>query len=184
MPFKRLISFLESTNKVEKALLVTPEQSQNQINYLKLRWNKQINLGKFSLANTVQYQQITQNEAEDGFNPINVPEWNVRSSLFFSSQLFGKALFLQTGITAQYFTKYFADRYSPVIGEFVSQNHTEIGDYPRIDFFINAKIQQTRLFLKFEHINDDNTGYNYYSAPFTPYRDSILRFGIVWNFFQ
>jgi hypothetical protein len=71
-----------------------------------------------------------------------------------------------------------------VIGEFVSQNHTEIGDFPRIDFFINAKIQQTRLFLKFEHINDDRTGYNYYSAPFTPYRDSILRFGIVWNFFQ
>ena len=71
-----------------------------------------------------------------------------------------------------------------MIGEFVSQNHTEIGGFPRIDFFINAKIQQTRLFLKFEHINDDNTGYNYYSAPFTPYRDSILRFGIVWNFFQ
>ena len=184
LPFKRMISFLESTNKVEEELLVTPEQSENQINYLKLRWNKQINLGKFSLANTVQYQQVTQNEAEDGFNPINVPKWNVRSSLFFSSQLFGKALFLQTGITAQYFTKYFGDRYSPVIGEFVSQNHTEIGDFPRIDFFINAKIQQTRLFLKFEHINDDNTGYNYYSAPFTPYRDSILRFGIVWNFFQ
>ena len=184
LPFKRMISFLESTNKVEEELLVTPEQSENQINYLKLRWNKQINLGKFSLANTVQYQQVSQNEAEDGFNPINVPEWNVRSSLFFSSQLFGKALFLQTGITAQYFTKYFGDRYSPVIGEFVSQNHTEIGDFPRIDFFINAKIQQTRLFLKFEHINDDNTGYNYYSAPFTPYRDSILRFGIVWNFFQ
>ena len=184
LPFKRMISFLESTNKVEEELLVTPEQSENQINYLKLRWNKQLNLGKFSLANTLQYQQVIQNEAEDGFKPINVPEWNVRSSLFFSSQLFGKALFLQTGITAQYFTKYFGDRYSPVIGEFVSQNHTEIGDYPRIDFFINAKIQQTRLFLKFEHINDDNTGYNYYSAPFTPYRDSILRFGIVWNFFQ
>ena len=184
LPFKRMVSFLESTNKVEEELLVTPEQFENQINYLKLRWNKQINLGKFSLANTVQYQQVTQNEAEDGFNPINVPEWNVRSSLFFSSQLFGKALFLQTGITAQYFTKYFGDRYSPVIGEFVSQNHTEIGGFPRIDFFINAKIQQTRLFLKFEHINDDNTGYNYYSAPFTPYRDSILRFGIVWNFFQ
>jgi hypothetical protein len=179
-----MISFLESTNKVEEELLVTPEQFENQINYLKLRWNKQLNLGKFSLANTVQYQQVTQNEAEDGFNPINVPEWNVRSSLFFSSQLFGKALFLQTGITAQYFTKYFGDRYSPVIGEFVSQNHTEIGDFTRIDFFINAKIQQTRLFLKFEHINDDKTGYNYYSAPFTPYRDSILRFGIVWNFFQ
>lgn len=184
LPFQRKISFSETTNKLEEELLVAPEQSENQINYLKLRWNKQLNLGKFSLANTLQYQQVTQNGAEEAFKPLNVPEWNVRSSLFFSSQLFGKALYLQTGITAQYFTKYYGDRYSPLIGEFASQNHTEIGDFPRIDFFINAKIQQTRLFLKFEHINDDRTGYNYFAAPFTPYRDSFLRFGIVWNFFQ
>ena len=77
-----------------------------------------------------------------------------------------------------------ADRYSAPIGEFVVQNHTLIGEFPRIDFFVNAKVQQTRIFFKYEHINSDRTGYNFYSAPFTPYRDSIIRFGIVWNFFQ
>jgi len=28
------------------------------------------------------------------------------------------------------------------------------------------------------------TGYDYYSDPFTPYRDLSVRFGLVWNFFQ
>ena len=184
LPTKRMINFLEKTNKLEEELVVAPEQCENQITYLKLRWNNIINIGKFSLANTLQYQKVAQTGTKESFKPLNVPEWNIRSSLFFSSNLFGKALYLQTGITAQYFTKYYGDRYSPIIGEFISQNHTEIGNFPRVDFFMNAKIQQTRLFLKFEHFNDDNTGYNYYSAPFTPYRDSILRFGIVWNFFQ
>ena len=104
LPFQRKISFSETTNKLEEELLVAPEQSENQINYLKLRWIKQLNLGKFSLANTLQYQQVTQNGAEEAFKPLNVPEWNVRSSLFFSSQLFGKALYLQTGITCLLYT--------------------------------------------------------------------------------
>ena len=69
------------------------------------------------------------------------------------------------------------------VAEFYVQNTTEVGDFPRIDFFINAKIRQTRLFLKAEHLNSSFTGYNFYSAPNYPYRDFIVRFGIVWNFF-
>ena len=56
--------------------------------------------------------------------------------------------------------------------------------FPMIDFFINAKIQQTRLYFKFEHLNSSLTGYNFYSAPNYPYRDFTFRFGLVWNFFM
>ena len=66
----------------------------------------------------------------------------------------------------------------------MTQNFKEIGEFPRVDFFFNAKIQQTRVFLKVEHLNSSMTGYDYYSDPFTPYRDLSVRFGLVWNFFQ
>lgn len=170
--------------KKEEQLVVSPEQYEGTIQYLKLRFSQQLDFWKFTLANTAQYQQVSHGSEENDFQPLNVPEWNLRTSFLFSSQLFNKALYLQTGITAQYFTEFYADRYSAHLGEFVSQNHTKIGKFPRLDFFINAKIQQTRLFLKYEHFNSDMTGYNYYSAPFTPYRDSSIRFGLVWNFFQ
>ncbi len=169
--------------KKEEELVVTPEQYKGTVGYLKLRFSQQLDFWKFTLFNTAQYQQVSHDGAID-FKPLNVPEWNLRTSFLFSSQLFNKALYLQTGITAQYFTEFYADRYSAHLGEFVSQNHTKIGKFPRLDFFVNAKIQQTRLFLKYEHFNSDITGYNYYSAPFTPYRDSSIRFGLVWNFFQ
>ena len=40
-----------------------------------------------------------------------------------------------------------------VLAEFYIQNEYILGGFPRLDFFINAKIQQTRLFLKAEHFN-------------------------------
>ena len=169
--------------KKEEELVVTPEQYKGTVGYLKLRFSQQLDFWKFTLSNTAQYQKVS-HDGDIDFKPLNVPDWNLRTSFLFSSQLFNKALYLQTGITAQYFTEFYADRYSAHLGEFVSQNHTKIGKFPRLDFFLNAKIQQTRLFLKYEHFNSDITGYNYYSAPFTPYRDSSIRFGLVWNFFQ
>ena len=59
-----------------------------------------------------------------------------------------------------------------------------IGEFPRFDFFFNAKIQQTRVFIKVEHLNSSFTGYDYYSDPFNPYRDMSVRLGLVWNFFS
>ena len=182
-PVLRKISYYSAISKKEEELLVAPEQYEGTIGYLKLRFSQQLDFWKFTWANTAQYQQVS-HDGDIDFKPLNVPEWNLRSSFLFSSQLFNKALYLQTGVTAQYFTDFYADRYSPHLGEFVSQNHTKIGKFPRLDFFINAKIQQTRLFLKYEHFNSDMTGYNFFSAPFTPYRDSSIRFGLVWNFFQ
>ena len=183
-PVSRKVSFILAINKKEEELIVSPQQYQGTIQYLKLRFSQQLDFWRFTLANTAQYQKVSHEGDRSDFLPLNVPEWNLRSSFLFSSELFNKALYLQTGITAQYFTEFFADRYSAHLGEFVSQNHTKIGKFPRLDFFINAKIQQTRLFLKYEHFNSDITGYNFYSAPFTPYRDSSIRFGLVWNFFQ
>jgi len=177
-------NILPEKNEIAEELIVAPTQFEGTINYLKIRLVQNLDFWKFSLINTIQYQNVDQTSEEGGFQVVNVPEWIGRSSLTFSSQLFNKALFLQTGVTAQYFTNYYADRYSAPIGEFVAQNHTLIGEFPRIDFFVNAKVQQTRIFFKYEHVNSDRTGYNFYSAPFTPYRDSIIRFGIVWNFFQ
>jgi hypothetical protein len=74
--------------------------------------------------------------------------------------------------------------YHPIIGEFYSQNDTQYGGFPLIDIFVNAKVRQTRLYLKAEHLNSGFTGNTFYSAPGYPYRDYIIRFGLVWNFFM
>jgi len=162
----------EATNQVR------PFQNNSTINYLRVKFENEIKIGKFALNNTVMYQNV-----QDDNQVLNVPEINTRNTLYFSSHLFKKALFLQTGVTLNYFTKYYMDAYNPVLAEFYVQNQEEFGDFPRLDYFLNAKIRQTRIYFKLEHFNSAFTGYNYYSAPTHPYRDFAIRFGLVWNFF-
>ena len=93
-------------------------------------------------------------------------------------------MYIQTGVTFKYFNEYNMNGYHPLLAEFYVQTDKKYGNFPRLDFFINAKVRQTRIYLKAEHFNSSFTGYNYFSAPNNPYRDFTVRFGIVWNFFM
>jgi hypothetical protein len=73
--------------------------------------------------------------------------------------------------------------YNPVISEFYLQNDQEFGGYPLFDFFVNFRVRTMRVYFKLEHFNSGFGEYNYYSAPTYPYRDFVIRFGLVWNFF-
>ena len=155
-----------------------PFQTDQTINYLNIKLEKEIKFGKLALANTIAYQKIT-----NGEGVLNVPQFTTRNTFYYTNHFFKKALFLQTGITLKYFTKYNMNAYDPLLAEFYVQNDQEFGGFPMLDFFVNAKIRQTRVYLKAEHFNAAFTGYNYYSAPNNPYRDFTVRFGLVWNFF-
>ena len=158
---------------------VKPLQYDGTINYLRLKAHKEIKLGKFGLDNTLMYQKVTQDEAV-----LNVPEFITRNTLYFETHLFKKAMFIQTGIVLNYFTSYNMNAYDPLLGEFYVKNQEQdLGGFPRMDIFLNAKVRSARIFLKAEHVNSSLTGYNYYADPNNPYRDFIIRFGLVWNFF-
>ena len=182
---------LEFNEKFKVAVL----QTDKQIDYFKARLDQRLDFGRFSWVNNVQYQKVTQEESADqllsGPLALNVPEWLIRSTLMLTSSIFNKALFFQSGATFTFFTDYYADQYNPILAEFVTQNNTKIGEYPRVDFFFNAKIQSSRIYLKLEnvsapieHLIKVDTPYDYYAAPFSPYRDFSIRFGLIWNFFQ
>ncbi len=159
--------------------IVTPNQYGKTINYVSIKANREFQFGKFALDNTILYQKVDQQDAI-----LNVPEIVTRNTIYYTNYLFKKALYLQTGVTLNYFTSYLANDYNPVIGEFFIQNRKEIGNYPNLDFFVNAQIQRTRIYFKAEHFNSSLTGNNFYSAPNNPYRDFTIRFGLIWNFFN
>lgn len=154
-----------------------PMQFEESIPYLRLKATREDQFGNFVWDNTLRYQR-TGNQTV-----LNVPDWQVRSTFYFSDEVFKKAMFLQTGITLNLFSSYYMNGYDPVLSEFFIQNDKKLGGFPRFDFFVNAKVRQTRIFLKAEHFNSAWTGYKYYSAPNHPYRDFTVRFGLVWNFF-
>lgn len=160
-------------------LYVRPYQNTSTINYLSLRAHKDIRFGVFGLDNTLLYQNVQQSG-----NILNVPSFLTRNTIYYTDKWFKKALQVQTGLTFQYFTEYYANDYNPLLGEFYVQDKRKIGNFPMVDFFFNMKIQEFRLFLRAEHFNSSFTGYNYYSTPTTPYRDFTVRFGVIWDFFS
>lgn len=169
---------LELVENQEQAS-IKPFQETNSVGHLKVKYSKELRLGSFALNNTVMYQNVSQSN-----DVLNVPQLVTRNTLYFSSEVFQKAMYLQTGITFKYYTSYMMDAYNPLLGEFYTQNNEELGGYPMLDFFINARVQQTRIYLKAEHFNSSFSGYKFYSAPNYPYRDFVIRFGLVWNFFS
>ena len=175
LDYSTINNYLYFENKEEG---VKPYQYGSTVNYARAKYVKEVKFRNFALHNTIMYQQVL-----DGDEVLNVPQLNTRHTLYYANEFFEKALYLQTGVTLSYFSEYNMNAYDPVLSEFYIQNQKALGNFPRLDFFINAKIQQTRLFLKAEHFNSAMTGYNFYSAPNYPYRDFIVRFGIVWNFF-
>tara|TARA_B110001450_G_scaffold45427_1_gene41994 strand:+ start:634 stop:2607 length:1974 start_codon:yes stop_codon:yes gene_type:complete len=163
----------------EKTLIPAVNQNSSTIDYLKIKWNKEFKFGKFALDNSLVYQNV----AQDG-NFLNVPEFLSRNTIYYSNTVLKGALFFQTGLSVKYFSKYYSNEYNPLISSFHVQNDKKIGGFPMIDIFVNAKIKQTRLFLKAEHFNSTFSGNNFYSSPSYPYRDFVIRFGLVWNFFN
>ena len=157
----------------------SPLQASERVDYLKIKAEKEFKYGKFGLENTIMYQQLLSGE-----NVFNVPQLITRNTLYFEDHLFKRALFLQTGVTFKYFTEYNMNAYDPVLAEFYVQNNQELGGYPLVDIFLSGKIRQTRIFFVYENLTSlFNTTNNHFAAPGYPYRDAVLRFGLVWNFF-
>ena len=172
--FEKIVNDLADSGEYS----ILPVQQSGNLDILKLQLGRKINFGKFSIDSKLLFQKSLSDDI------INLPKIVTRNTVYFSTDMFKKALFLQTGFGVKYFSKFYMNGYDPLLSELYVQNEKEIGEFPMIDFFINAKIQQTRLYFKFEHFNSSFTGYNYYSAPNYPFRDFSFRFGLVWNFFM
>ena len=124
------------------------------------------------------YQNVS-----SGSSVFRVPEMITRNTLYYKDYWFkGKPMLVNIGATFNYFSKYKANAYNPLLAEFTIQNSQEIG-FPSVDVFFNAQVRRTRLYFKIDNVTSGFTEKNYFSAPNYPYRDFTIRFGLVWNWF-
>jgi len=161
------------------SLAIAPMQLSSGINLLQLDWEGGVSWGVFRLDMKVRGQQLSDNKSV-----MPMPNVIGRTALYYEDHWFEKALFLNLGVSARYFSSYKMRAYHPLLSAFVVQPHQEMEGYPIVNAFFNMKIRQTRLFFVFEHVNANRKAANYYAAPGYPYRDMLFRFGLVWNFFQ
>ncbi len=155
-----------------------PQQYSENVTYLKVKASREFIYKKFTLDNTIMYQNVS-----GGSAVFRVPELITRNTLYYSDYWFkGKPMQVQIGATFNYFTAYKANAYNPLLAEFTLQNSEEIG-FPTVDLFFNAQIRRTRIFFRVDNALSEFGKRNYFSAPNYPYRDFTIRFGLVWNWF-
>jgi hypothetical protein len=156
-----------------------PKQSSENITYLKIKGSNEFKYGKFALNNTVMYQNVSA-----GSSVFRVPDFVTRNTFYYTDYWFkGKPMQVQIGATFKYFTSFKANAYNPLLAEFTLQNSTEIG-YPTVDLFFNAQVRRTRIYFKIDNVTSNfRSTKDYFSAPNYPYRDFVIRFGLVWNWF-
>ena len=143
-------------------------------------WAKQhFRAGNFHFDQKVYFQKSTQEDI------VSLPAFSVYSHNYYQNHLFKKALELQIGVDLFYNTEFYADNYMPSIMQFYNQREFKIGNYPKVDVFLNLKIQTAIIFAKYEHLNYllKRNG-NYFSASDYPINPAIFKFGIQWNFFD
>ncbi|MDX9704415.1 MAG: putative porin [Weeksellaceae bacterium] len=158
-----------------------PKQLSTGISILQFKADNLFSYRNFYLHTTAEYQKVTQNS---DFLPL--PEIIARATLYWQGGVFANKAELQTGITANYFTPFKSREFFPVLNEFMLPRENaefgiqEIGGFPLIDLFINLKVNRMQIFLRGDHLNALWGKNNYYSAPFTPYRDFKIQMGITW----
>ncbi len=139
---------------------------------------KDFTLYNWHLNNKVNYQHVPDSTV------IRLPEFVLEHSLYYENDLFKKVMKLQIGVSVFYNSAYYANIYMPATSEFYLQSDKKYGNYPFLDFFINAQVKTVRIFLKIDHLNGGLMDNIYMITPHYPYADRSFKFGFSWRFFD
>ncbi|MCT4603245.1 MAG: putative porin [Marinifilum sp.] len=159
-------------------LNATPEQASGGINVLTGYLQKNFKLGNFYLNQSL----VGQNSSNEKLLPL--PTLSIYSNNYYKNDFFDGALGLQTGVSVHYNTNFYAPNYMPATGQFFLQNQKELGDYPKVNVYFNFRIKRTRFFIMYEHANASIGSKNYFSALHYPINPSMLKYGLIWTFYN
>lgn len=159
-----------------------PSQHTGALSVASLTVSKEFRAWKFHLANDVLIQKSSNSEV------LDLPLVTVRTAGFFEHLLRFKAtngkLNVQIGAEMTYNTPYHPYSYMPATGRFYRQDNFLTGNYPYLNAFINFKVQRTRIFIMYDHLNQGMAGYNYFMVPSYPMNVRMLRYGLAWTFYN
>lgn len=155
-----------------------PLQSESTILIMRNSVGSKFNLGPFRWDNRLNYQ-YTNKEAIISVAPIYL-----QSLFFYDGILFSGNLHLQTGFQINYYSSFNSNAYMPSLNSYYTSARRNVGNYPFVDFFINAEIKPVRFFFLIDHANQGLTGSSYQLTPGFPMQDRSFKFGFTWLFWD
>lgn len=161
---------------------VTVSQQAALFNFARIGVNKVFALGRKWRWHMDVYAQTATGNA-----PIHLPWLYTRNRIAYEAQPF-RNLVLATGLDIRYHSAYYADGYSPVLGQFFYQSTDKIAIRPDISYYMNFRVRSFTSFVRFENLNTATLQYGFgfkksnLAAPTYPMPSLVFRLGIFWNF--
>lgn len=154
-----------------------------QANTVISNWSYNINFDKvlfrhLGLRANLYYQTTNDDKR------VKIPPIAAFGSIYYFGNLFKGSLQLQFGFQSDWYSAFKGYAYMPALNSFYVQNSATVGNYPFVDFFINARIRPVQFFIKVENVLMGLTGSNYSLVPGYYQPDRSIRFGLTWLFFD
>lgn len=165
---------------------ITVNQNSGAIHLLTASLSQDFTFGPLNWESVITYQNSSNKTV------LPVPTLNLYSNVYLRFKI-AHVLRCDFGADVRYFTKYYAPDYVPSLGQYAVQTNTntagsdsrvEIGNYPVVNVYANFHLKHTRFFIMISHLNAGTGKKNYFYTPHYPLNQSILRFGLSWNFFN
>ncbi|MCK4747280.1 MAG: hypothetical protein KAT15_09600, partial [Bacteroidales bacterium] len=157
-----------------------PQLHGNDLLILSGYFSRHFLLSGLNSENKVLVQYTTEN------NVLRLPLAALYSSNYWKQSLFKGALILDLGFDLYYTTKYKASSYMPATGIFHLQDEYDVGGYPFLDVFLAFRIARTRIFVSYSNLlhGISFVGNNYFTTYRYPMKPRMIRFGLVWTFYD
>lgn len=156
-----------------------PQQEEGHIQVLAVDAQLNIRAKGFGMDNHIIWQHSSSQN-------LPLPALSLYHNLFYYGCWF-KALDAQIGVDMRYNTAYYAPLLNPATGQFCVQTQQKVGNYPRLNVYINLYVRHIHLkiFAQFEHFNQYFMKQKtYYSMPNYPYDPPAFRAGLAWQFYK
>lgn len=156
-------------------------QHGSNISILTAQLHQNFRLGPLNWENVITYQNSSNQDV------LPLPTWNFFSNLYLKFRI-AKVLGVELGGDVTYFTKYYAPDFCPTINHFAVQQNPnsrmELGGYPFVDVYANMVLKGVRFFVMMSHINAGSGNRMQFLTPHYPTNNSVLHFGVSWNFYN
>ena len=152
-----------------------PTQHGGSVQILSASLNQNFKLGVLHIDNKLTYQTSTDETV------IPLPKFSIYSNLYILFKVCG-VLDVQLGVDCDYYTKYKSIAYQPATMSFYNQRDIEVGNYPFMNAYANMKLDKTRFYVMFSHVNQGMTGNNYFVLPHYPLNPRKFQIGVSVDF--
>lgn len=153
-------------------------QCPNDIRVFSVTLDQNVVLGPFNWETNVTYQHSSDDEV------LPLPKISAYTNMYLKFRI-AKVLKTEFGADMKYFTSYYTPDYSPIIGQFTTQNpttRTKYGNHPLLSAYANFDLKRLRFYVQYYHFNAGTA--RAFWGPGYPMNPTGIHFGLSWNFYD